>query len=165
MISSSFSDFCRREGCQTDHSIINACAQIAIQSTDSLYRAMIPVVVDLSSLVRDLCVDAHLLCLLHGESSVTTQRCLQGPIQLSLRRTFDQLPKAGNILAEFCQAYSLDPASCQLYNLDRKVANHDTVGQVPFGSASMHALFMCLKACFKQEICITELLDHPTLLI
>ena len=24
---------------------------------------------------------------------------------------------------------------------------------------------MCLKACFKQEICITVLLDQPTLLI
>ncbi|KAL0056322.1 hypothetical protein WJX82_010026 [Trebouxia sp. C0006] len=65
-------------------------------------RAMLPVVVDVSTL---------------------------GPIQLSLRRTFDQLPKARSILAEFCQAYSLDPARCQLYNLDRTVAHHVTVEQ------------------------------------
>jgi hypothetical protein len=59
VISSSFSDFCKRERCQAEHGIINACAKIANQSTDSLNRAMLPVVVDLSSFVRDLCVDAH----------------------------------------------------------------------------------------------------------
>ena len=112
---------------------------------------MLPVVVDVSTLVRDLCVDTRLLRLLHRETSVTTQRCLQGPIQLSLRRTFDQLPKARSILAEFCQAYSEDPARCQLYNLDRTVAHHVTVEQVRLDQLPCMCSYVL--EGLKQEIC------------
>ncbi len=89
---------------------------------------MTSVVVDVSSQVRDLCVCS--LCLLHGKAYLTAYCCLQGPIRLSLRRRFDHLPKASKVLAEFCQSYSLDPARCQLHNLNKKVADHETLGQV-----------------------------------
>ncbi len=56
--------------------------------------------------------------------------CLQGPIKLSLRARFGYLPKASMVLAGFCTAYNLDPASCQLHKMNKRVADDEILGQV-----------------------------------
>jgi O-succinylbenzoate synthase len=61
--------------------------------------------------------------------------------------SFDHLPKANKVLAGFCQAYSLDPAKCQLYDMNKRVADHETLGQVQPAAA----FWISCCACYVLE--------------